>query len=42
MFYSSKDYAAILRLAAVRDDADKRVTFLISNFPLGPELIAAM
>ena len=42
VFYSSKDYPAVLRPVVVRDETGKRVTFLTNNFALGPELIAAL
>ena len=42
VFYSSKDYPAVLRRVVVRDETGKRVTFLTNNFALGPELIAAL
>lgn len=42
VFYSSKDYPAVLRRVVVRDETGKRITFLTNNFALGPELIAAL
>jgi len=43
VFYSSKDYPAILRRIVVRDEeSGKRVTFLTNNFALKPELIAQL
>jgi hypothetical protein len=42
VFYSSKDYPAVLRRVVVRDETGKRVTFLTNNFALSPELIAAL
>jgi hypothetical protein len=42
VFYSSKDYPAVLRRVVVRDETGKRVTFLTNNFALAPELIAAL
>ncbi len=42
VFYSSKDYPAALRRVVVKDEADKRITFLTNNFALKPELIAQL
>jgi hypothetical protein len=42
VFYSSKDYPAVLRRVVVRDETGKRITFLTNNFALSPELIAAL
>jgi hypothetical protein len=42
VFYSSKDYPAVLRRVVVRDETGKRITFLTNNFALKPELIAAL
>jgi hypothetical protein len=42
VFYSSKDYPAVLRRVVVRDETGKRVTFLTNNFALKPEMIAAL
>jgi len=43
VFYSSKDYPAILRRIVVRDEeSGKRITFLTNNFALKPELIAQL
>jgi hypothetical protein len=43
VFYSSKDYPAILRRVVVRDEeSGKRITFLTNNFALKPELIAQL
>jgi len=43
VFYSRKDYPAILRRIVVRDEASgKRVTFLTNNFALKPDLIAQL
>jgi hypothetical protein len=43
VFYSSKDYPAILRRIVVRDEeSGKRVTFLTNNFALKPDLIAQL
>ena len=42
VYYSRKDYPAILRRIVAKDDMGKRVTFLTNNFALKPELIAAL
>jgi hypothetical protein len=42
VFYSSKDYPAILRRVVARDETGKRVTFLTNNFALKPDLIAQL
>jgi hypothetical protein len=42
VFYSSKDYPAVLRRVVVRDETGKRITFLTNHFALGPEMIAAL
>lgn len=42
VYYSRKDYPAILRRVVVKDDTGKRLTFLTNNFALKPELIAAL
>ena len=43
VFYSSKDYPAILRRVVVRDEeSGKRITFLTNNFALAPGLIAQL
>jgi hypothetical protein len=42
VFYSRKDYPAILRRVVARDDTGKRMVFLTNNLALKPELIAAL
>ncbi len=43
VFYSRKDYPAILRRVVVKDEeTGKRLTFLTNNFALTPELIAQL
>ena len=43
VFYSSKDYPALLRRIVVWDEeSGKRVTFLTNNFALKPDLIAQL
>jgi hypothetical protein len=42
VFYSRKDYPAVLRRVVVRDDTGKRLVFLTNNLALKPELIAAL
>ena len=39
-YQSSKDYPAVLRRVAAKDDKGKRLVFLINNLTLTPELIA--
>jgi hypothetical protein len=42
VFYSRKDYPAVLRRVVARDDTGKRLVFLTNNLALKPELIAAL
>ena len=39
-YQSSKDYPAVLRRVAAKDDKGKRLVFLINNLTFTPELIA--
>ena len=42
VFYSNKDYPAMLRRIVVHDEDGKRITFLTNNFALKPDLIAQL
>jgi hypothetical protein len=42
VFYSRKDYPAVLRRVVARDDTGKRLVFLTNNLALKPELIATL
>jgi IS4 transposase len=42
VFYSNKDYPAVLRRVVVKDETGKRIAFLTNNFALEPALIAAL
>ena len=42
VFYSNKDYPAVLRRIVVKDEMGKRIAFLTNNFALDPALIAAL
>ncbi len=42
VFYSNKDYPAVLRRVVVKDETGKRIAFLTNNFVLEPALIAAL
>lgn len=43
VFYSSKDYPALLRRIVARDEVSgRRVTFLTNNFALKPDLVAQL
>ena len=42
VFYSRKDYPAVLRRVVAKDDKGKRLVFLTNNLALKPELIAAL